>query len=395
MMTNSGAMNTMRTPLGHQKAKPMPTWLGIISLASLFAFASSTAIAAAPAAPTGLCIDSSTGTLCAPPSSAGNVIAPKGVEPQNFHPGYYVTADYRSVASAVGDIINNPDIVGIKGVYKWVNIEPAEGVYDFSQIESDLATVAAAGKHLWISIQDTAWNSANNPQTPKYMWKDPKYGCDPRYYGSYERSAQSGGWLACIWNENFLARRIALYQALGKRFNNEPYFEGINIDETSTGRTHAEYGWSPDSQRYGFLTNALALKKAFPNKVVMQMINFAPYDLAAFSAELVQNGIGLSGPDVSLRTDRAHPTYDLELEYHNDAPTGIEIQGQNYTKINPNTGALNTASDLLQGAKDMINPWYLFWMDRDPYYGNDILPTLNTAEPLPAAQEFYNSMQTP
>lgn len=348
--------------------------------------------AAAPAPPTGLCIASSQGQVCA--ISTSNKVAPKGVEPQNFHPGYYVTADYRSAASVVGDIMDNPDIVGVKKIYKWVNIEPAEGVYDFSQIESDLAIVAVAGKHLWISIQDTAWNSNNYPQTPKYMWKDPKYGCDSRYYGTYERTVQSGGWLACIWNENFLARRAALYQALGKRFNNELYFEGINIDETSTGQAPSEYGWSVDNQRYGFMTNALALKKAFPNKPVMQMINFAPYDLADFSAGLVQNGIGLSGPDVTTK-DGPHPTYDLEFQYHYDAPIGIEVQGSNYTRINQNTGQYNTASDLLQAAKDQINPWYMFWMDRDPYYGNDILPTLETSGPLPAAQEFYNSLQTP
>gem|GEM_PF-2420001 len=401
-MTNSATMNRMTNPLGHQVVKLIPASFTRVIFALLATFASSVAMAAPPATPTGLCIDSSSGTLCAAPPSAGtsNIIAPKSVNPQNFHPGHYMMVGIHDSIPEFGKIINNPNVVGIKKVYTWVDIEPAEGIYDFTEIESDLAYLESIGKRLWIFVLDTTWNSSYNPKTPVYMWSNPKYGCDSRHYGNYERSAQQGGWLPCIWNKNVQSRRAALYQALGKKFNNEPYFEGINLGETSTGVANAAWGYSTESVRTAFMANALALKKAFPDKSVIQYINWAPFDLAPFAAELAQNGIGIGGPDIYLLPEKQSirdTTYPLQLQYHNDVPITIDAQGAEFMRINSDLGRPNNAAELLQGAIDLINPWYMFWIDIEPYISNDTLPTLDKYGSLPAAKLFYNSLslQTP
>jgi len=399
-MTHSTAMSRTTTSLGRQVTKPIPTWLVGILLAFLAAFASATAIAAPPAAPTGLCIDSTAGTLCATPPTAntGNVIAPKSVNPQNFHPGYFMNIGVTdSVVTAASKISAYP-FVGIKKYYNWRDIEPTEGVYDFSQIESDLAYLESVGKRLWIAILDTTHNSINPPRTPRYMWTDPKYGCDPRKYGNYEITAGYGGWLPCIWNENVQARYAALYQALGKRFNNEPYFEGINLYETSWPKGDAASGYSVQNLRNAFVANALALKKAFPDKSVIQMINFASFDLAAFAAEMTQNGIGLGGPDIFLLPEKQllrDTAYPLQLQYHNDVPVAIDAQQPDFTRINYDLGRPNNAAELRQGAVDLINPWYMFWADIEPYISSDVFPTVEYSGPLPAAKKFYDSLQTP
>ena len=76
---------------------------------------------------------------------------PDQIDPDSFHPGYYAfLPDHEPIYSKV--LLNN-DLVGLKVTYRWRNLEPAQGVYDFSAIQEDLATLQAAGKRLWIQIE--------------------------------------------------------------------------------------------------------------------------------------------------------------------------------------------------------------------------------------------------
>lgn len=91
-MNHSASMNRMIASLGHQVAKLIPMLYARILLAFLAAIASSAAIAAPPAAPTGLCIDSTSGTLCAAPSAP---TGQTGVFPGTnlkFRPGFVIAA---------------------------------------------------------------------------------------------------------------------------------------------------------------------------------------------------------------------------------------------------------------------------------------------------------------
>ena len=349
---------------------------------------------AVPAAPGGLCINKQNCARSHHPADAA--VAPASVDINNFYPGHYMSVGYAH-RSSFDKIKNNPYFVGVKRNYHWSHIETAEGVYDFSEIEADLAYAQSMGKRLWIVISRTSWNSNSPPDTPRYMWGDAKYGCDPRYYGNYERSAQAGGWLPCFWNSHYQTRQAALYQALGERFNDEPYFSGINMGETSTGKTH--WGYSAQALEAAFKKIALDAKAAFPNKVVTQMINYAPYDLAPFSAWLAENGIGIGGPDVHLQASKkdslhayAYPQY---LKYHDIVPTGPDVQGDNYRRNAHlvTSDYENVAEVILLGAIEKTNPWYMFWRPVEPYFSEQVLPMVDKHGQLPAAKAFYESIQ--
>lgn len=353
-------------------------------------------LAAPPAAPTGLCLQTTEGTQCAEddttPSSPSNIIAPKKVNTNNFHPGHYIRVGDKESVTRINQVLDVPGFVGLKKGYVWRDIESSEGVYDFSQIESDLAYLKSVGKQLWIVIQDTEWSTSNQPKVPAYMWTNSKYGCDPKYYGTYQRSAQQGGWLPCIWNENVLARYKALYAALGKRFNKEPNFEGMNLGETSTGST--DWGYTKEKEKDAFYAKALALKQAFPDKSVTQMMNYATFDLTAFADWLSANGIGIAGPDVHLMPEKINlqtNVYPLYVKYHSIVPTGPDVQWDNYERYNSLVGRANTAEELLLGAISYTNPWYMFWERRDPYFTDDVIPAIKKHGNLPSAKQFYDS----
>ena len=372
-----------------------------------------TTIAAAPPAPVGLCVQAQEGvTQCAVddpvpvatpipepvPASTSNAAAPKGVNPKNFNPGHYLSAGAGNGSPAVvfSDIAGRPNFIGGKRIYTWRSLEPTRGNYDFSRIEADLKYLQSINKRLWIQIGYTQFNGAGLPNTPEYMWRNSSFGCGPENYGTYKRQAQNGGWIPCYWNTNFKSRFEALVNALGARFNGEPFFEGISVGETAidTAAARLQPGYSISAAENAFKQRSRAVQNAFPDKVTMQMINFAAFDLVSFSSWLANNNIAIGSPDIilhnTLLTDITYPQY---LKHHNTVPTGPDVQWDNYTRPKPGAGRSYTAEELLLGAIKGTNPWYMFWQKREPYFSNELLPAISKHGQLPAAKRFYDSIK--
>lgn len=168
--------------------------------------------------------------------------------------------------------------------------------------------------------------------------------------------------------------------------NLEPYIEGITPDETSTGANP-----NGAEQIYqSFKDLALATKRAFPDRVVTQMINYAPFDLEESAEFLRSNGIATGGPDVHpLRADGALKTaYAIHKRNRWDTPNSIDIQWCNWDCYRRTF----TSRDLLEVAVERIDPWYLFWSLHPDYFRDDVVPTVREF-PLPAAREFYDATE--
>lgn len=349
-------------------------------------------LAAEPMKPSGaasICSTDNGGT----PSCINAVLtkeaAPINVDISNFHPGYFMLVGSSEGTSAFDLIVDNPNFVGVKKFYKWVDLEVSPGVYDFSPIANDLSYLQQRGKRLWIQIIETVNVSTETPWVPKYMWKDTSYGCGTTYYGTYERTVNAGGWFPCYWNAKVRNAYYDLYTALGNRFNTEPYFEGIALSETSAGSCTG-CGYSVAVLEDFFKTAAVRTKQAFPNKVVLQMINYAPFDLVTFAAYCVKNNIGLAGPDVhlneSVKVSLNTVVYPLYLKYHDVAVTGIDVQWDNYERWG------QTVPQILNGAIQKTDPYYMFWEKRQPYFSDGVVPLLSTFGLLPAAKAYYQSL---
>jgi hypothetical protein len=287
-------------------------------------------------------------------------------------------------SKAIDNIATSSQIVGVKKQYKLGELETAMGDYAFDSIKSDMEVARRAGKQFWIQIAYTRFSGSGNPLVPRYMWNNKEYGCGPDYYGTYARKSGGGGWLPCKWHDKFADRYIALWEALGARFGDDPILEGVSLGETAVDTSSAKAvnaGFSVSLLESNMKRIAIAVRKAFPNKIVMQMTNFAPYDLNNYVNWLVSNGIGIGGPDMKLTSSLLLDiTYPLYRRYHDDVPTGPDIQFGNYEKM--------SVEELLDQAIDLTNPWYVFWLNREPYFTEEVLP-LTSKRALPAVANMY------
>jgi hypothetical protein len=279
-----------------------------------------------------------------------------------INPGHYMSVGHTAGNREFARIAGNQNFVGVKKRYRWKDLEKARGVYDFSRIERDLWYLQSIDKRLWITVLETTNGGNKPPLVPQYITNDSAYGCGPKPYGVYSRQIGSGGWIPCWWNSNTTARLKALYVALGERFNKEPYFEGLNLHETAYDAKAArkQDGYSSSAISSSYVQIAIATKNAFPNKIVQHMINYAPFSLESFSSKMLGAGIGLGGPDTeNPNRGSIGKSYDLIKKSRDKVPNSIDVQWNNYSR---GLGA----NQLLDIAIKHIEPWYVFWMVREP-----------------------------
>ena len=316
-----------------------------------------------------------------PPTQAkpARVEVPARVDPAQFHPGHYVRVGGKTAPKAAFRRMQaSPQIVGLVRAYAWRDLEPVEGRYDFSAIEADLAELQSMGKRLWLEILYAGADPASTPETPGYVRKDPKYGGSSQQHGSYETANH---WYLCIWNDHVQLRLARLFAALGKRFNGERYVEGLIIQRTGVGRT-SEYGYSVAKLERGFRTKALIVKRAFPDKVILQQMNTGPFDLARHADWLARQGVGLMSI-VSELDDKARPVHALHLRHQRQVPTCGLVYWDHYGQVDRTTGRTNTVARILNNVVRRVNPWYVFWGGREPYISKELIPLLRREGPLP------------
>ncbi|MBN1669634.1 MAG: sigma-70 family RNA polymerase sigma factor [Kiritimatiellae bacterium] len=324
-------------------------------------------------------LDTNNATAPPVPAPTAPVSAPAKVDPAHFHPGHYAILGAGYSPAAWRRLEHSPaELVGVCKFYEWRALEPAEGVYDFTPIEADLARAQSLGKRLWIEIRYSSGSLSEQPDTPAYMWTDPRYGGSSRYHGSYETRT---AWQLCIWNELVQVRFANLFAALGARFNREPYLEGLTISRTGVGRTR-KYGYTVDRLRRGYRVKALAIKRAFPDKIVLQQMNTAPFDLAEHAEWLAGQGIGVlslvSGLEEELR-----PVYPLHRRYQHLVPTGGVVYWEHYHTVDRSAQRTNTVPVILKNSVDRVNPWYLFWAGREPFLSEQVFPLIRAQGPPP------------
>jgi len=293
-------------------------------------------------------------------------------------------------------IVNHPLLQhamfkGAQIMYSWKDFEPEKGIYDFSILKEDYEYLKKYGKKIFVQLQDVTFN-------PKYK-AIPDYLLTGEYGGGailqYNDEGKPDGWIAKRWNKKLRERFALLLLALGKEFDGK--IEGINLQETAIGvRQKTDSSFSEQAYLNGLKENMLALKKAFPSSTTMIYANFVPGEMMPWTDKGYlrsiyqygeQIGVGLGGPDLMVtRKPQLNNPLALMHEGNYTVPLGIAIQDGNYTG---KTGAdLDYNEDdekekksrknivpLLHGfAKDFLKVTYMFWVNQDPYFKEDVMP---------------------
>jgi hypothetical protein len=112
-------------------------------------------------------------------------------------------------------ILNDMRIVGLDVVDKWADVEATEGVYDWSSLDSELAKAEAHGKKVLFGIVSGGlnvpdWLLTHYPNIQTFRFTD----TNP-YHSTYGQQLT----IPIFWDPTFLAKKIALIQAMGTRFS--------------------------------------------------------------------------------------------------------------------------------------------------------------------------------
>ena len=146
--------------------------------------------------------------------------------------GIYEFAGNNSSADAT-----DPDLAGVDLVYYWSEIEPEKGVFDWSQIESDMAPWVAAGKKVIIRISTSgaaSWDppySANG--TPAWVYAD-----------GARSVTDNGETLPVYWDQAYLSDYQSFVQSFGAQFDGNPNVSFIEAGIGMGGETLPETGAS-------------------------------------------------------------------------------------------------------------------------------------------------------
>ncbi len=296
-----------------------PATLTAFTLLLMTAVTAQTATTAPrPAAPPQVCV----GNVCSPvankpPASATG----RGVK---WHPGHYGLSLSKSTPKGASQVhadwaaMLNSDshFVGVYGFYDWYHLEPtAQGAYDFSSIDNDIAWLNAnfPGKKLLIEVwtrnfcQSTALptvpqdTNANCTKVPDYIISGAFTGSG----GNPGATWNKNGVLAAFWSSAVLARLQALDAALAARYDNNPTVEAIRYDEYSPP------GPLPAAPALGFSRSAeLTAWNALHATMAANWVHTNKADQANFPANasgsvdnrlfsyLQSIKVGVGGPDI-------------------------------------------------------------------------------------------------
>jgi hypothetical protein len=281
---------------------------------------------------------------------------------------------------------SNTGITGAQITYAWRQLEKQQDVYDFTDIEEDLAFLKSKGKTLFIQLQDVTFDSTRYA-VPQYILSDTIYhgGANSQYELTTDNKPIKAGWVARRWDLNVAERFHKLLIKLSVQFDGR--IEGINLPETSIEFPNQNglvpQGFSRSSYLEAIKGNMLTIRKNFKKSTPLQYANFMPGDSNEDLKEIYdyakQIKLAMGGPDIKVfKGFQMENSYPLIRNMAGIAPTGVAVQEGNYEVVNPKTGKQVTVPEILDFAKNYLRLDYVFWCTEEPYYSKQVLPLLKS-----------------
>jgi len=308
--------------------------------------------------------------------------------PVKWHPGHYYTILSHGknkpsyMRQVYQELKTTPVLRGLQVRYNWRELEPEEGVYNFSSITQLLAELSEQNKRLIILFELRSFSSdVKQLPIPNYV-KSAKYD-DGIYPFNTHGKGEIKGYGIKLWNQFVLDRFSRLIRALGEQFNSHPYFEGIGFTESSLGESKELTNNRIDDYFRNLLQLNKQARRYFPNTMTYQFTNYPRRILGPFIETLKETGTALGGPDIFmeepglLQREKPKGVYQYYPELAGIVPLAPSVQHQNYQSTRwDGAGYEPDVSELLAFARDRLRANYLFWT-RDPKYYSKVLQMLN------------------
>jgi hypothetical protein len=153
-----------------------------------------------------------------------------------------------------------------------------------------------------------------------------------------------------------------LYQALGRRFDGEPFVEGITSEETAMGFVERPKDFAEAAQAKQLGRWVAAVRAAWPHTNVFLYTNFLGKELPGVVKECAQKYCGVGGPDV-LPTSETGGDKVVKgsvggVDYRGRIPVAYAVQ---QPELGGSKGTF-TPAQLFDKAYNDLHANYIFWM---------------------------------
>ncbi|MBA3962945.1 MAG: beta-galactosidase [Chthoniobacterales bacterium] len=168
-------------------------------------------------------------------------------------------------------VLSNPNVDGVGVRQAWADLEPTEGHFNWTFLDSEVARASAAGKGVLLRILT---------QTGKPSWVTAAVTAAGGQFFSFEEDAKSLS-IPVFWDPTFLAKKTVMITALGAHFKNNPAVKIVAISFANANSEDWSVPHTPDDvtawNAVGYTSQKMlntgktlidAAMVAFPNQLI-------------------------------------------------------------------------------------------------------------------------------
>ncbi len=320
-----------------------------------------------------------------------------------WHPGHYIlnNLDETQTNELLTKFSDIPTFRGLQRIYYWSDIETSKGVYNFSAIDKDLATVKKYGRKLSIIIHYKYKASPTKSSLPQYVLnlQPAKVGnlLVPAYFvqGKEGDGIYNVGDNANFGHPGTLNAFDNLLKELAKKYDKDSSVAFLQFVETALGANT-----TPELHK-NFIDGTMIMNQkaraAFVSTPLIQSVNFPRARLNDMINNLANNQMGFGGPDtfwgsfsdpknaLAFVSSTVPGVYHYNLKNYdstknvNKLPIGMQVHNENmvYTtrelqlqEIKNNLTAPESVQKVYEFAHKTLHSNFLVWQvfgKADPY----------------------------
>jgi len=252
-------------------------------------------------------------------------------------------------------VLDNPDVDGISIRAGWATLEPAEGVFDWTFVDSEVARAAAAGKKVLLRI---------GTQAGKPDWVTQAVTDAGGVFFTFDDDGVTTS-IPVFWDPTYLAKKKAMIAALGVHFANNPTvkivtasFANATSEDWNVPHTHdmvvewLSLGYTSEKMLDAGKQIIDATMTAFPNA----------YIALAISANGHVNG------QVNLDPDADYVSRNAILAARASWPGRLIVQKNSVSTFNPLSPGTDTNFEVLWDNRPNVAGQMLSWCFNDSTY---------------------------
>lgn len=294
------------------------------------------------------------------------------------------------------------NVTGLIQIYYWNQFEDTQDVYDFTQMDGDLATCEALGVQLIMLWTGKTFNLTNDAR-PTYLASTP-------YSTRWDAPTGNQGYIISRWNSFCQERFRAAMEQISARYDDHPNFEGIATQETSSNMTAAQESATNYSgadflaglkYEVDTLNSVFTTSRHFGFHNYMNDTSAAAGDAKCLEYALymanTDNGSCCGGPDIlpkqAALQNRVYPHYDAiyAQAYPHNGPTFCSAQNDTYDNSNCTMQQIyDFSTGNLTFSGRTLHLDYIFWNLNENGGAADFNPDARDVIANPANQNFQH-----